>query len=350
MERPGRNHGPRIVLQHKVTGETFTGTKYEAVKFIGDQDGVYGVFSGRLKSTNGWRAIGFDGEKQKQIRKYQPKVLPDLCCKFCEKTFSPTNKRQVFCGRECLEMSKSIAREAPPVQPKKCTVCGSSYIPKSKATAERSIYCGNKCKVMAWNRSNIERKRLLDSQAHERRHERLANDLQYQQRKAQIHAVGLLTRALRRVGTRKKKEQKREVYLAHALLPRLCVDCGNEFPRETHIGKPRQRCEPCTEQQQRRIQKAHKLFRKAIERGANGGEKVDPYKVFSRDRWTCQLCGTKTPRKLRGTYDDNAPELDHILPISKGGLHTYLNTQCACRKCNAAKGDRPLGQMLLLSA
>lgn len=68
-------------------------------------------------------------------------------------------------------------------------------------------------------------------------------------------------------------------------------------------------------------------------------ENVNPIKVFERDKWKCQSCGVMTPRKLRGTYDDRAPELDHIMPLSLGGAHSYMNTQCLCRKCNAAKSD-----------
>ncbi|CAN7187248.1 HNH endonuclease [Acidovorax sp. LjRoot117] len=77
-------------------------------------------------------------------------------------------------------------------------------------------------------------------------------------------------------------------------------------------------------------------------------EAVNPIKVFDRDKWRCQLCNRKTPKAKRGSYDDDAPELDHIVPLSKGGAHSYLNTQCACRACNSKKSDRPLGQMLLI--
>lgn len=76
-------------------------------------------------------------------------------------------------------------------------------------------------------------------------------------------------------------------------------------------------------------------------------ENVNPITVFDRDRWRCMLCGVKTPRTLRGTYEPNAPELDHIVPLAAGGEHSYRNTQCACRSCNAAKGDRPKGQQRL---
>lgn len=67
------------------------------------------------------------------------------------------------------------------------------------------------------------------------------------------------------------------------------------------------------------------------------GERVDPFLVFDRDGWLCQICHEPTPRALRGSYEPKAPELDHIIPLAAGGEHTYRNTQCACRRCNIAK-------------
>lgn len=110
------------------------------------------------------------------------------------------------------------------------------------------------------------------------------------------------------------------------------------------------RCVGCAELAKKARHKQAKLAREAMLRGRGRGdayERVDPIKVLARDKWTCQLCGIKTPMKLRGTHKDNAPEVDHIIPLSKGGSHTYANLQCACRKCNQLKSDKPLGQQLL---
>jgi 5-methylcytosine-specific restriction endonuclease McrA len=74
---------------------------------------------------------------------------------------------------------------------------------------------------------------------------------------------------------------------------------------------------------------------------------IKPAWVFERDGWRCQLCGVRTPKRLRGTRDDRAPELDHIIPIAAGGGHLWENVQCSCRKCNIAKGAKPLGQLRL---
>jgi 5-methylcytosine-specific restriction endonuclease McrA len=32
--------------------------------------------------------------------------------------------------------------------------------------------------------------------------------------------------------------------------------------------------------------------------------------------------------------------IDHIIPLSRGGTHSFSNLTCACRTCNEQKGDR----------
>lgn len=97
-------------------------------------------------------------------------------------------------------------------------------------------------------------------------------------------------------------------------------------------------CTPCASSRQRASKSARRAIRKAAVRCVQV-EPVDPHKVFDRDGWCCKICGVETPKAMRGSYEDNAPELDHIRPISKRGEHSYRNTQCACRKCNAVKSN-----------
>ena len=65
---------------------------------------------------------------------------------------------------------------------------------------------------------------------------------------------------------------------------------------------------------------------------------IDPVVVCERDGWSCWICGISTPKHLRGTHDDQAPEMDHIVPLAAGGTHTWGNVACCCRKCNINKG------------
>lgn len=106
-------------------------------------------------------------------------------------------------------------------------------------------------------------------------------------------------------------------------------------------------CSVCAIEQATLNKRIAKMVRRARKYGAMY-EPVNPINVFARDRWTCRLCGLKTPVELRGRPLPNAPELDHIIPLSKGGEHSYRNTQCACRACNISKGSEIRGQLLLL--
>lgn len=127
-----------------------------------------------------------------------------------------------------------------------------------------------------------------------------------------------------------------------------CRCCGESYSPAFTGGRPSEYCSSsCLSLVQMATRRTSKLKRKAAKRAVTV-ETVDPIKVFDRDKWKCQLCGIKTPKAKRGTYDGNAPELDHIVPLAKGGEHSYRNTQCACRRCNGLKSDRPLGQLRLI--
>jgi 5-methylcytosine-specific restriction endonuclease McrA len=56
---------------------------------------------------------------------------------------------------------------------------------------------------------------------------------------------------------------------------------------------------------------------------------VNRREVLRRDHHSCQYCG----------YTKHLT-LDHVIPISKGGKHSWDNVVTACERCNQAKGDR----------
>jgi 5-methylcytosine-specific restriction endonuclease McrA len=75
--------------------------------------------------------------------------------------------------------------------------------------------------------------------------------------------------------------------------------------------------------------KAKKIRRKRAMKGAE----VEPVKrdrVAKRDGWRCGICGGKV------TLEDWS--LDHIVPLSQGGSHTYANVTLAHNLCNIRRG------------
>lgn len=61
---------------------------------------------------------------------------------------------------------------------------------------------------------------------------------------------------------------------------------------------------------------------------------VNRREVFRRDHYTCQYCGLTKHLTI-----------DHVIPRSKGGRHTWDNVVTACAKCNSIKGDRLLTEL-----
>ena len=123
--------------------------------------------------------------------------------------------------------------------------------------------------------------------------------------------------------------------------------CGRSFVYTFRKGQGRRHyCSPqCARRDARRGRHTHE--HRARHAGVACDYRIKPEHVFTRDRWRCQLCGCRTPKRLRGKNKPTSPELDHIVPIAMGGGHTWDNVQCACRKCNMRKNAKPLGQMRL---
>lgn len=66
-------------------------------------------------------------------------------------------------------------------------------------------------------------------------------------------------------------------------------------------------------------------------------EFVDPDVVLERDGWRCHLCGGRIRRRLSGLHR-LGPTIDHLVPLSQGGEHSYANVAAAHRGCNSARG------------
>lgn len=58
------------------------------------------------------------------------------------------------------------------------------------------------------------------------------------------------------------------------------------------------------------------------------------FELFKRDNFICQYCGNHPP--------DIILEIDHIIPVSKGGLTEENNLITSCFNCNRGKAARSL--------
>lgn len=122
-----------------------------------------------------------------------------------------------------------------------------------------------------------------------------------------------------------------------------CEFCGALF----RSGRRKKFCSgDCGTRHQYAAKNGHTHYRRARRYGC-AYEPVDRLIVFKRCRWICRACGCRTPRTLLGSQHGDAPVLDHIVPMARGGAHAYSNVHLLCRTCNHLKGTSTMEEFLL---
>jgi predicted Zn-ribbon and HTH transcriptional regulator len=123
-----------------------------------------------------------------------------------------------------------------------------------------------------------------------------------------------------------------------------CLECHEPFIGRWHPKWPPQYCceAHATKAQRRNARERngrHSTHRKRAKLYGCEYEPVNRSKVFQRDGYVCQICHEPTSREYDHA-DPWSPTIDHIIPMSKQGGHTYDNVQCAHAFCNSVKCDR----------
>ena len=249
-------------------------------------------------------------------------------CAQCAEEFETTHRRK-YCSRKCRfqsqdhrkrEMSReeriAFRRASFPI----CPGCNEPF-KKTRGDGHPNgpqVYCSHQCRHLKANRQRAIERKVRDERNLYRKWSRAAK--------------------LRDCGNK-------------------CLDCGDT------VQKHAQRCEDCRDSHAQKMlihsREQRKIYRKRMSSTPSARarearkdarrrqrlvaatiESFDPFEIFERDGWRCYLCGGDTPKSKRGSTEPDAPELDHIIPLAKGGYHARWNTACACRACNMFKGDR----------
>jgi 5-methylcytosine-specific restriction endonuclease McrA len=91
----------------------------------------------------------------------------------------------------------------------------------------------------------------------------------------------------------------------------------------------------------------HEHHRKRARRFGVVYEPISALKVFARDGWVCGICRKRVNPHHRWP-NQMCASLDHIVPMSLGGGHLYVNVQCSHWLCNSRKSNRGVGDQLAL--
>lgn len=89
--------------------------------------------------------------------------------------------------------------------------------------------------------------------------------------------------------------------------------------------------------------------RRAKVKSALVDKDITLHELYIRDNGKCHICGgvcdwnDHTQNNNRFSAGKNYPTIDHVIPLAKGGKHSWDNVKLAHFSCNSAKGDKLYG-------
>lgn len=184
-----------------------------------------------------------------------------------------------------------------------CPICG-------KATG-RPVYCSDACERIS------ERARA------------------YEKIRPQREAAKAERERKRREGkeARIAEQERKKAERVHA-----CPVCG-------HMTDRRKYCSDVCANRMHNKAKDHKRRNKIA--AAMVDKDITLEAVWRNGLGVCYICGCITDwndrREENGTIicGDRYPSIDHIVPLARGGEHSWNNCALACRRCNYEKSDAP---------
>lgn len=247
-------------------------------------------------------------------------------CEHCGLTLSPSPRPRRFCSTYCGTSAWYAAQGEPLAtsQPCRCVMCDAPTFGGKSQRGPRSEYCSAECK----NAARTARARA---------------------------SVAVSTCAgCPKAARPKSKFCSVDCRLAHQVRQRparACEwePCGSLFvPLGRHGSSSRFCCKSHKSKFIKRLQwpdgpdglrNHRKMTNRRGRMLATEYEVIDPRAVFERDDWRCYLCSVAVSKDVP-QYSATFATLDHVIPLSKGGAHTYANIKTACFPCNTRKGNR----------
>jgi len=242
-------------------------------------------------------------------------------CTHCKLDFEATKEKR-YCTRKCNQAA---------IRKNKTSVSRAEYVAKTRENAASKFTC-ECCGIEAFRTMSgtNKAKGFVNRWC-----SMICRSAAAAQAEARQSTVAKEIAALKRIA---RHVERAMMFRCH------CVHCGSEMIVRRNGGLHKKVCDACSAEKIRLARRVSKLKRRASHRTADS-DSINPIRVFERDRWRCHICGVLTLQKLRGTYHDRAPELEHIVSLADGGSHTWGNVACSCRKCNQAKGQASFGQL-----
>lgn len=189
----------------------------------------------------------------------------------------------------------------------RCKACGAT-ITKSFVSVRHGVATCDECKRIKRERAESEKKRLADAKK----------------------------------ADRKERARLREANLNHTQITwSICENCGRVFlPKRKGTMYCSVDCANKVNNARTKDKRIKYLKHIVVDKD------ITLEKLYERDKGVCAICGGMCDWadhvvRSDGTFiaRDNYPSIDHIQPISKGGVHAWNNVQLAHFYCNTIKGN-----------
>lgn len=257
-------------------------------------------------------------------------------CLWCNKKFTAKTKKAKCCSNNCAQN----ARHNGTYDSKRtrwgrtCIGCGAAFVMKN-GTRRKGLYCTREC---AWKHG-----RLTAGQLQEKRNADKCKDLILLQNSVSDGHRAWLGNWKKCNWCLKSFYNTGESDLCSLTCrfnirrgsTRECIECNQVMDRR-ECGKSRL-CSRCKSDRvdsmkcKLKSQRRQKIKTATIER-------VVRRKVFEADRYHCWIC-LGICRREYDSNDPASPTIDHVVPLAKGGKHSYANCRTAHAICNSLKGD-----------
>lgn len=202
---------------------------------------------------------------------------------------------------------------------RKCIVCGQSFttwIPHKKT-------CSVECREQARRARRQNRRRTPEEEHLYWVKRKYGSEEAYREYLAERERQ----RQEQKEQTRRRREAEKQARIIHG----KCVVCGNTFETFNPIQKTC--CKACG----KKLQYARKDHR--IPKNQIVDKDITLEALYRRDSGVCYLCGKPCDwdDKSNNAVGMNYPSIDHIIPVSRGGLHAWDNVRLAHFGCNLRK-------------
>lgn len=129
-----------------------------------------------------------------------------------------------------------------------------------------------------------------------------------------------------------------------------CVQCGLEYevgrgPAKIRLLRLEGFCSIDCLNDFKNLENADNRYRYSMKRTARRfnvsyDESITRREVFARGNGVCYICGQMTHYENGDEYSPLLATVDHLVPWTRGGEHSWENVRLCCLRCNIVKGNR----------